>query len=175
MFLFPWRHARPRRLALAGLLLLGVALPQSVYETVRDQARWTRAGELSALSAAVELSEDEQADLTWRKERVERHAGVVDTEERNAELAARRGATSTSGSMPRPLCGLFARFGRAELMGIVAVIWVAQIAVSGPWLRRFRFGPLEWLWRSLTYGERQPMRRRAAGSADQASSGRVAT
>jgi uncharacterized protein len=25
------------------------------------------------------------------------------------------------------------------------------------WLRHFRFGPVEWLWRSLTYGERQPM------------------
>ena len=25
------------------------------------------------------------------------------------------------------------------------------------WLRRFRFGPLEWLWRSLTYGRFQPM------------------
>ena len=33
------------------------------------------------------------------------------------------------------------------------------ILVSPLWLARFRFGPAEWLWRSLTYGERQPFRR----------------
>ena len=33
-----------------------------------------------------------------------------------------------------------------------------QIAASLWWLRRFRFGPLEWCWRSLTYWRRQPMR-----------------
>ncbi|MEW6252725.1 MAG: DUF418 domain-containing protein, partial [Planctomycetota bacterium] len=33
------------------------------------------------------------------------------------------------------------------------------------WLRRFRFGPLEWLWRTLTYGRPQPMRLHAAATA----------
>ena len=54
--------------------------------------------------------------------------------------------------------GLFNRFGRFQLMGFVLAIWIVQIIVSPLWLERFRFGPLEWLWRSLTYGKRQPFR-----------------
>lgn len=41
------------------------------------------------------------------------------------------------------------------------LFWV-QVGVSHLWLARFRFGPVEWLWRSLTYGKLQPMRRAAA-------------
>ena len=37
-------------------------------------------------------------------------------------------------------------------------IFLVQIPLSVWWLRRFQFGPIEWLWRSLTYGQRQPMR-----------------
>jgi uncharacterized protein len=37
----------------------------------------------------------------------------------------------------------------------------AEVALSTWWLRCFRFGPAEWLWRSLTYGRLQPMRRPA--------------
>ncbi len=57
--------------------------------------------------------------------------------------------------------GLFNRFGRFQLMGFVLVIWILQIIVSPLWLERFRFGPLEWLWRSLTYGKRQSFKCRA--------------
>ena len=38
------------------------------------------------------------------------------------------------------------------------VIFLVQIPLSVWWLRRFQFGPIEWLWRSLTYWQRQPMR-----------------
>ena len=38
------------------------------------------------------------------------------------------------------------------------VIYLAQIPLSVWWLSRFRFGPVEWIWRTLTYGRRQPMR-----------------
>jgi uncharacterized protein len=41
---------------------------------------------------------------------------------------------------------------------VVAGIWLVQLIVSPLWLRHYRFGPAEWLWRSLTYGARQPMR-----------------
>lgn len=45
-------------------------------------------------------------------------------------------------------------------------IWIFQLIVSPLWLARFRFGPLEWLWRSLTYGRRQPMRRADVSTQD---------
>ena len=56
--------------------------------------------------------------------------------------------------------GLFGRLARVELLGVVVAIWAIQIPLSVLWLRRFRFGPVEWLWRTLTYGERQPLRTR---------------
>lgn len=54
--------------------------------------------------------------------------------------------------------GLVGRFGFAQLMGIAALIWIAQTAFSVIWLKRFRMGPLEWLLRSLTYGTWRPGR-----------------
>lgn len=54
--------------------------------------------------------------------------------------------------------GLFGQLRRYELYYVVAAIWIVQLLWSPWWLRRFRFGPAEWLWRSLTYGKRQPMR-----------------
>ena len=59
----------------------------------------------------------------------------------------------------RPGFALYGQFERYELYYIVLAICVFQLLVSKPWLDRFRFGPLEWLWRSLTYLEKQPMRR----------------
>jgi len=41
---------------------------------------------------------------------------------------------------------------------IVLGIWCVQLLFSRAWLARFRFGPVEWCWRSLTYAQRQPMR-----------------
>ncbi|MGH9817711.1 MAG: DUF418 domain-containing protein [Candidatus Acidiferrales bacterium] len=58
-----------------------------------------------------------------------------------------------------PGLGLFAQVNRVGQIGIVLVIWVAQLIYSPIWLRHFRFGPFEWLWRSLTYWQLQPMRR----------------
>ncbi len=54
--------------------------------------------------------------------------------------------------------GLFGTFSRAELLGTVFAVYAAQIAFSHLWLSVFRFGPMEWLWRSLTYLKPQPMR-----------------
>ncbi len=54
--------------------------------------------------------------------------------------------------------GLYERVGAAGLLGIATLIFAAQIPLSNWWLRRYRFGPLEWLWRSLTYRQRQPWR-----------------
>jgi uncharacterized protein len=41
----------------------------------------------------------------------------------------------------------------------VAGIWLFNLAWSPWWIGRYRFGPLEWCWRSLTYWQRQPMLR----------------
>jgi uncharacterized protein len=61
--------------------------------------------------------------------------------------------------------GLFGHINRTGLAGIVLVIWIVQLLVSPIWLERFRFGPAEWLWRSLTYWKVQPMLRRAEAAA----------
>ncbi|MGC2111007.1 MAG: DUF418 domain-containing protein, partial [Candidatus Korobacteraceae bacterium] len=55
--------------------------------------------------------------------------------------------------------GLFGKVSRVQQIEIVPAIWTAQIAASVVWLRYFQFGPLEWLWRSLTYWKRQPFRK----------------
>jgi uncharacterized protein len=47
-----------------------------------------------------------------------------------------------------------------QLYYLVAAIWVLQLVVSPLWLRTFQFGPLEWVWRALTYGARPPFLRR---------------
>jgi uncharacterized protein len=54
--------------------------------------------------------------------------------------------------------GLYGRVERKHQILIVFAVWGLLIVVSPLWLRHFRFGPFEWLWRSLTYGRRQPMR-----------------
>jgi uncharacterized protein len=51
--------------------------------------------------------------------------------------------------------GLFGRLSVAQSIAVAVVIYAAQAAFSAWWLRRFRFGPIEWLWRSLMYGEWQ--------------------
>ncbi|MCI0630035.1 MAG: DUF418 domain-containing protein [Phycisphaerales bacterium] len=55
--------------------------------------------------------------------------------------------------------GLWGSLTRVQTAGIVVAIWVFQVIVSNVWLRHFRYGPAEWLWRSLTYLKLQPVRR----------------
>ncbi len=45
----------------------------------------------------------------------------------------------------------FNQYSRFELLGIVLIVWIIQLTVSFFWMRRFQQGPLEWLWRKLTY------------------------
>lgn len=55
--------------------------------------------------------------------------------------------------------GLFGELSRTAQLGMVLAVWVLQLVISPLWLARYRFGPMEWAWRSLTYWQRQPMRR----------------
>ncbi|MBS0476599.1 MAG: DUF418 domain-containing protein [Proteobacteria bacterium] len=62
--------------------------------------------------------------------------------------------------------GLFGRFGRLELFGFVLAVWALMLAWSKWWLERYRYGPLEWLWRCLTYGRMMSLRRSVAIESD---------
>ena len=60
--------------------------------------------------------------------------------------------------------GLYGRLSRADLYLVVAGVWLAMLSWSKPWLARFQYGPLEWLWRSLARRGLQPMRKTANAS-----------
>jgi uncharacterized protein len=60
--------------------------------------------------------------------------------------------------------GWFGYLSRAELYLVVLGVWALILLWSKPWLSMFRYGPLEWLWRSLARGRPQPMRGAAAAS-----------
>lgn len=53
--------------------------------------------------------------------------------------------------------GLFGQVDPFYWLIIAALLFTLQIILSHFWVKRFRFGPAEWLWRSLTYGKRQPI------------------
>ena len=53
---------------------------------------------------------------------------------------------------------LYGKLQRIELYWVVAAMWAISLMVSPIWVRHYRFGPMEWCWRSLTYWKRQPMR-----------------
>ena len=55
--------------------------------------------------------------------------------------------------------GLYGELTRPQLYIVVAATWIIMLAWSKAWLSAFRFGPLEWLWRCLTYGKLFPIRR----------------
>ncbi len=54
--------------------------------------------------------------------------------------------------------GLFGTVPRWGQLLVVLLIWCLQLIISPIWLRYFKFGPCEWLWRSLTYQRLQPLR-----------------
>ncbi len=58
--------------------------------------------------------------------------------------------------------GLYGRLGPVALAGVALAFFPVQVLFSQWWLRRFRFGPVEWVWRSFTYGSLQRFRRPAA-------------
>ncbi|MCL6740784.1 DUF418 domain-containing protein [Sphingomonas sp. RB56-2] len=60
--------------------------------------------------------------------------------------------------------GYWGTLERHQLYYIVFAIWAAQIVISPIWLKHFHFGPVEWLWRYLTYGKQPPFRREAPAS-----------
>ena len=62
--------------------------------------------------------------------------------------------------------GLFGKVERIGQLAAVCAIWTFQLLVSHWWLARYQSGPLEWVWRSLTYGKRQAFRKNPLGRTD---------
>ena len=57
--------------------------------------------------------------------------------------------------------GLYGELTRPQLYIVVLITWAIMLLWSKAWLSKFRFGPLEWLWRCLTYGRLFPIRRQS--------------
>src|SRR3546814_544934 len=55
--------------------------------------------------------------------------------------------------------GLYGTMGRAEVWLVVTAMWAVMLLWSRAWLDRYRYGPFEWLWRTLARGQVRPMRR----------------
>ena len=53
--------------------------------------------------------------------------------------------------------GLYGSMSFTGVYGIMIAIWLFQVLFSVIWLAQFRFGPAEWVWRSLTYGKLQAL------------------
>jgi uncharacterized protein len=64
--------------------------------------------------------------------------------------------------------GLVGRMPPSRCVALSLAIFALQVPLSHWWLSRFRFGPAEWLWRSLTYGRAQPLRLVPGGVAEPA-------
>jgi len=58
--------------------------------------------------------------------------------------------------------GLYGKLEYYQLYAVVACVWILNLVLSPLWLRHYQFGPMEWVWRSLTYWKRQPIRRTVA-------------
>ena len=54
--------------------------------------------------------------------------------------------------------GLFGKLQRHELLYVVFSIWIFQLIISPIWLKYYHFGPMEWLWRTLSYQKKQPFK-----------------
>lgn len=65
--------------------------------------------------------------------------------------------------------GLFGQAGISELLLLAVLLFVGQVILSNWWILHYRFGPAEWLWRSVSYLEVQPLQRVKAGLSDGAS------
>jgi len=145
-----------------------IGLTVNIIET-----RWILDHQFSALAFA-------QAGISYDLGRLATaigHLGALLLFVRSGALAWLRRAFAAVGQMAvtnyltqSVVCGLFftglgfyGELERYQLYYVVLAIWVAQLIISPLWLARFRFGPVEWLWRSLTYVKWQPMRRTAVG------------
>jgi len=138
LFLFPFRRQSAKFLLAAGLIVLALGVPKSVLEGRRLDSLRVRAGQADAAAAGGRGLTEEQigAQSEWRDTLKGMKPTAAQVRE---EVEAHRGSFL-----------------------VVLPIWIAQLLWSPLWLRRFRFGPMEWVWRSLVYWRPQAMRLAAA-------------
>jgi uncharacterized protein len=159
---------RPAKLYWAMLIGgYGVGLTVNIAET-----RWVMDHQFSAIAFA-------QAAISYDLGRLAMtigHVGALLLFVRSGTLPWLRRAFAAVGQMAvtnylthSVVCAIlfvglkwYNRLERHELYYVVFAIWAAQLVISPLWLRHYRFGPVEWLWRTLTYMKKQPMRRTAA-------------
>jgi uncharacterized protein len=55
--------------------------------------------------------------------------------------------------------GMFGKLQRHELLYVVFSIWIFQLIISPIWLKYFQYGPIEWLWRNLSYQKMHSFRK----------------
>ena len=165
---------RPARLYLAMLVAgYGIGLTVNYLET-----RWILEHRFSALSFA-------QSNISYDLGRLAMtigHLGALLLIVRwnvlpwiRRSFAAVGQMAVTNYFMQSVICGIvfigsrqFNQLARHELYYIVFAIWALQLVISPIWLRYFRFGPVEWLWRYLTYLKRPPFLREQALTASAA-------
>jgi uncharacterized membrane protein YeiB len=85
--------------------------------------------------------------------------GYMTDERRSALFPGKRDAiayTLERFLIENKFMGLFS--GPAPIVAIAVGGYLVQVLLARMWLRRFRFGPAEWMWRSLTYWKVQPFR-----------------
>ncbi len=162
---------RPARLYVAMILLgYGIGLPVNIAEV-----RWIISHDFSMLSYV-------QSNITYDVGRIAMmtgHLGALLLLYRSGLFPWLRKAFASVGQMALTnylthslVCAilftgfkLFGALHRHELYYVWAAIVVPQLILSPIWLRYYRFGPVEWLWRSLTYWKRPAFRKMAAAEA----------
>ena len=158
-----WTAARYRRVALIGL---GITIP--VYAALA-WANW-RAGFTMESTILYSMT----ATTPFRPIMVFAYAALIILAFRNGGWLAERVAAAGRAAFTNYLgtsilmtalfygwgFGLYGSMTRVELYVPVLAMWAAMLLWSKPWLERFRYGPFEWLWRSLARLEFQPMRKR---------------
>lgn len=158
---------RPTRLYLSMLAIgYGVGLTVNIIET-----RWIMDHQFSALAFA-------QTNVTYDLGRLAMtigHLGALLLFVRSGLLPWLRRSMAAVGQMAvtnylthSVVCGFifiglgyYGQLERHQLYYIVFAIWAAQLVASPIWLNHYRFGPVEWLWRYLTYLKRPPLRHTA--------------